>query len=160
MPSGDGNVLRVNAAEEESDFRDAVCEIIGKVLAEKRGRTLIDIAEAIDVSVKTVSNAFNKTHSLSETFLRRIGRAFGADKLDPWAALFAARFTLIETDPSLDALPSMTGAVHRLAVARSPDSPGGDRITHTELLEIEPEIDAAIRALAALKERCREVRAA
>lgn len=156
----DGNVLRVNGVEEETAFRNAVHEVIGLILREDPKRTLIDIAERIDCETKTISNAFNKKHSLSEPYLRRLGQAFGADKLDPWARLTGARMTLIETDDTADAMPKTTAAIHHLAVARSPDSPGGETITHTELLELEPIIDAAIKALTHLKCRAEKVRAA
>lgn len=154
------NVLRVNEAEEERLYLEAAHKVIACILAEKPGRTFIDISEAIGVDKKTISNAFNKTHRLSQVFLTRLGQAFGAHCLDPVAALVDARMVPIQADENADALPSTTAAIHKLAVARSPDSPGGDRITHTELLGMEPEIDSAIRALTALKGRCEKVRAA
>jgi len=155
------NVLRVNAVEEERLYLEAAHRVIANILAEKKGRTLIDIAEAINVDKKTISNAFNKTHRLSQMFLTRLGAAFGPHCLDPVAALSGGRMVpLVEADEGVDAMPSTTAAIHKLAVAKSPTSPGGDRITHTELLGMEPEIDAAIRALSSLKQRCERVRAA
>lgn len=72
---------------------------------------------------------------------------------------FGVRNTPLDISDIVDALPSTTAAVHKLCVARSADSPGGDRITHTELLDLEPEVDAAIRALTALKAQCERARA-
>lgn len=158
------HVLRVNSVEEETAYLKAVSEVIGLILAERNPdgsqRTQIDIAEAIDCESKTIGNAFNKRHSLSEPYLRRLGQAYGADKLDPWARLSGARMTPIEADEAADALPTTTAAIHKLAVARSPTSPGGEIITHSELLAMEGEIDAAIRALTHLKCRAEKVRAA
>lgn len=154
------NVLRVNAVEEERLFLVAVHRVIARILAEQEGRTLLDIAEAINADKKTISNAFNKTHRLSQLFLTRLGSAFGPHCLDPVAALSGGRMIPLEADSTVDAMPSTTAAIHKLAVARSSDSPGGERITHNELLGMEPEIDAAIRALSALKQRCEKVRAA
>ena len=153
-------VLRINEVEEEKRYLEAVHQVIACILAESPGRTFIDVAEAINVDKKTVSNAFNKTHRLSPMFLTRLGQAFGSHCLNPFAALSGARMVPLEADEQIDALPTMTAAIHKLAVARSPDSPGGERIVHTELLGMEQEIDAAMRALTALKDRCGKARAA
>ena len=154
------NVLRVNAVEEEKLYLEAVHRVIACILAQQQGRTLTDIAEAIDVERKTISNAFDKRHRLSQQFLTRLGLAFGPECLNPVAELSGGRMVRLDSDETFDALPSTTAAVHRLAVAKSASSPGGAAITHTELLEIEPDIDAAISALAALKERCTKLRSA
>jgi UDP-glucose 6-dehydrogenase len=152
--------LRVNTVEEERLYLQAVHEVIGCILEQRRGRTLVDIAETIEADKKTISNAFNKTHRLNQMFLFRLGRAFGSDCLDPVAALLGARFTPREVDETVDALPSTTAAIHKLALAGSDNSPGGRRIVHTELLDMEDEVDAAIRALSAIKARCEKARAA
>lgn len=154
------NVLRVNVVEEEKDFLEAVHQVIACILAQQKGRTLTDIAETINVERKTISNAFDKRHRLSQVFLSRLGRAFGPECLNPIARLSDGRMIRLEADDTIDALPSTTAAVHRLAVAKSANSPGGERITHTELLELEPELDAAINSLLSLKQRCSELRSA
>lgn len=154
------NVLRVNAVEEEKRYLDAVHQVIGCILAQKAGRTLTDIAEAINVERKTISNAFDKRHRLSQVFLNRLGQAFGPECLNPVAELCGGRMVRLDGDQKFDPLPSTTAAVHRLAVAKSDASPGGATITHTELLALEPELDDAISALAALKERCTQLRSA
>lgn len=152
--------LRINCVEEEKLYLEAVHAVIACILAQKAGRTLTDVAEAIDVERKTISNAFDKRHRLSQQFLTRLGQAFGPECLNPIAALCDARMVRLDTDEAGDPLPSTSAAVHRLAVAKSNSSPGGSTITHTELLAIEPEIDDAINALVTLKQRCTDLRAA
>lgn len=151
------NVLRVNDAEERTAYRDAVAEMLRRIQAEY-GVTLLDISERIDVSLGTISNAANKRADLSPTYLNRLGRAFGPHTLDPFTAMAGGRCVPIDADQHTDALPSTTAAIHKLAVARSPDSPGGDRITHTELLAMQDDIDRAIRSLTALQIRCQQIR--
>lgn len=151
------NVLRVNAGEETTAYREAVAEILRRVQCD-HGVTLLEIAERIDVSLGTISNAANKKTDLCAPYLNRLGRAFGPNTLDPYAALSGGRMIPLEADDSADALPSTTAAIHKLALARSPNSPGGDRITHGELLDMEGDIDGAIKALTNLKLRCSLIR--
>lgn len=146
----DSHVLRVNSVEEETAFRNSVRETLDLIIADRPGRTLIDIAEAIDVSVKTISNAFNKTHSLSETFLRRLGRKFGPDKLDPWAKLTGARMAPLESAAVADILPLVGRVALAIAEARHPASPGGVREIHTERLGYLANLRALQRDLNAL----------
>ncbi len=153
------NVLRVNGAEERTAYRDAVAEILRRVQAEN-DVTLLEIAERIDVSLGTISNAANKKTDLCSAYLNRLAQRYGPHILDPFAALAGGRVIPLEADDTLDALPSTTAAIHKLALARCKDSPGGERVVHTELLGMESEIDAAIRALTALKRRCEKARAA
>lgn len=139
------NVLRVNPIEETTRYRNAVCQILLNVQREK-DVTLADIAETIGVSLGTISNAANKKADLSPTFLTRLGESFGTAMLDPWAALSGGR--IVPLEPSeLDALPSLTASIHRIAVARSPDSDGGERTTHRELLAMLPDLKAAQAAI-------------
>ncbi len=153
------NVLRVNTVAEQAAYVNAVAEILRDVQA-RHGLTLLEIAEAIDVSLGTVSNAANKKSVLNPLYLSRLAQLFGPDTLNPFARLSGGRVVPIEPDETADAMPRTTAAIHHLAVARSPESPGGEAITHTELLELEPIIDAAIKALTALKCRAEKVRAA
>ena len=153
------NVLRVNKVEEEAAYREAVAEILRRIQAEHRV-TLLEIAEKIDVSLGTISNAANKKTDLCATYLNRLGKVFGGHNLDPYAALNGCRLVPLHPDDSVDALPSTTAAIHKLALARSPKSDGGDRITHRELLEMEGEIDEALKALTSLKVKCSLVRSA
>lgn len=147
------NVLRVNSAQETTDYMDAVSEIIRRLIATPA--TLIEISEAIDVSLGTISNAFNKRAVLNPIYLNRLARKFGTHVLDPFAALSGGRVIPIEADEAADALPPVSAIVHKLTLVRTPGHP-----VHTELLGMEVEIDAAIRALTALKVRAQNIRSA
>lgn len=151
------NVLRVNSAEEQTAYRVAVAEILRRVQCD-HGVTLLEIAEQIDVSLGTISNAANKKTDLNATYLNRLGCKFGPGTLDPYAALSGTRTVPLEAGNACDALPSTTAAIHKLALARSPTSPGGETITHGELLDMEGEIDAAMKALTSLKVKCSLIR--
>lgn len=153
------NVLQSNGLVTSKDCRRAVARIVRDLQAQHE-LTDCDFAEAIGCSVGTVRNARNEETDLCNLWLTRIEQKFGHGSIDPYLALAGSRSVAITADPSLDALPSTTAAIHRIAVARSPNSPGGERITHSELLGMEKEIDAAIKALCALKARCDDVRAA
>lgn len=142
-----------------ADYKRAVARIIRDLQAQ-HGLSDLAFAEEIRCSIGTVRNARNEESDLGALYLARIEARFGPGSCDPYHALSGARAVPVEVDASCDPLPSTTAAIHRLAVARSQDSPGGEAITHTELLDMEPVIDAAIRALGALKARCEKVRAA
>lgn len=150
------NVLRVNTAKEATDYMDAVSEIIRRLLIDSdASRTLIEISEAIDVSLGTISNAFNKKAVLNPIYLNRLARKFGPHVLDPFTALSGGRVIPIEADEASDALPPVSAIVHRLALVRTPGRP-----VHTELLDMEADIDAAIKALTTLKVRAQHIRSA
>lgn len=151
--------MNSSAAITTSDYRRAVGEIIRNLQAE-HGLSDLAFSERVGCSLGTVRNARNEESDLGAIWLSRIEKAFGAGSIDPYHALAGTRAVPIEADPALDALPSTTAAIHSLAVARSPTSPGGETITHNELLGMEREIDGAIKALCALKARCESVRAA
>jgi hypothetical protein len=155
----DHNVLHVNRAQEQTALLDASHEVVRCLIA-SYGLTLIDLSEKVDCTVQTISNAFNKKHTLSQAIQTRIGRLFGPDALDPIAKLSGGRMVPLDADDTSDALPPITAVVHNLAVARSPNSPGGEAITHGEILAMEPDIDAAMRVLSALKVRANAIRAA
>ncbi len=148
MASHPCNVLRVNGVEETADYRKAVSRILAN-LQRDHDLTLLDIAERIDVSLGTVSNAANRKADLSPTYVQRLGKVFGPEVLNPIAALSGGRIVPLETDEA-DALPSLSASVHRLAVAQSSTSPGGQSITHGELLAMLPELRAAVASINAL----------
>lgn len=152
------NVLRVNPVEEQTAYRIAVARVLTCIQA-NTGDTLLDIAEKIGVSLGTISNAANKKNDLCRTFINRLGLVYGGQALDPIHALYGVRSTPLEASED-DALPSLTASIHKIALARSPDSPGGVTETHTELLGMEKEIDAALKALTSLKLRCNLIRSA
>lgn len=158
MASNPLNVLRVNSVEEQTRYRNAVSQILLDIQRE-RGLTLADIAETIDVSLGTISNAANKKNDLSVTYLARLGECFGPEMLNPYAALSGGR--MVPLQPSnVDALPSLTASVHSIALARSPDSDGGERLTHRELLKMMPDLKAAQAAITNLILQAEGVRAA
>ena len=129
-------------------LRQAVAKIIRRVQHEHE---MIDeaLAEDLGISVGTVRNARNELADLNAATIAKIGHKFGAEVLDPYAALYGARNVPIDAGET-DALPSLTCAVHRLAVAQSPNSPGGQAMLHTELLEMLPDLQSAQRAINAL----------
>lgn len=150
MHMSEEHVLRINAAEEERLFLNAVQEVIARILAEKQGRTLIDIADRIDVDKKTISNAFNKTHRLCQMFLTRLGSAYGPHVLDPVARLSGARMVPLEVSARRDILPFIARANLRIAEARDPASPGGQVEVPQEKAGYLPDLRALQRELGAL----------
>jgi transcriptional regulator with XRE-family HTH domain len=144
------NVLRVNAVEERTAYRDAVSEIIRRVINE-RETTLIQIAEAIDVSLGTISNAFNKKADLCPTFLNRLGKVFGPHVLDPYVKLSGGRVIPLEISTERDILPLVAKVNLKIVEARDSASPGGARELLREkanyvpdLRELRKELDVLI----------------
>jgi len=129
-------------------LRQAVAKIIRRVQLE-HALTDDDLADAIGCSVGTVRNARNEQADLNAATIAKIGAKFGAETLDPYAALYGARNVPLDAKEA-DALPSLTGAVHRLAVAQSPSSKGGAAVLHDELLDMLPELREAQKAINAL----------
>jgi len=118
-----------------------------------------DLADAIGCSAATVGNARNRNGKLSAHTL------FNLLSVDPMAlegllAHFDRRSVPMSAKCDTDVLPSTAGAVHKLAIVTAEASPGGKNITDCEALECEPEIDAAMEALAGLKARCIAIRKA
>lgn len=133
------NVLRVNEVEEREEYRSAVAEILRNVQNDHRV-TLLEISEAIDVSLGTVSNAANKKADLSATFLRRIGSVYGPHMLDPYVRLSGGRIVPRESGDDGDILPVLMIAGTHIATARSPSSPAGAVETLREKMGYLPEL--------------------
>jgi transcriptional regulator with XRE-family HTH domain len=144
----DNKVLLPMALPTRKSLRAAVAKIIRRVQLE-RGLTDEQFADEIDVSVGTVRNARNEQADLNAGTIARIGARFGSESLDPYARLYGARHVPLDAAET-DALPSLSAAVHRLAVAQSPNSPGGPALLHPELLDMLPELREAQRAINAL----------
>jgi transcriptional regulator with XRE-family HTH domain len=140
--------LHANAVEEQTAYRTAVARVLLNI-QQDYGCTLQDIAEAIDVSLGTISNAANKKCDLNPIYQQRLGKVFGPAMLDPLARLYGGRVTASDA-AERDALPSLAATVHRIAIARSPDSPGGVAETHCELLAMMPDLRAAQAAIGAM----------
>jgi len=116
-----------------------------------------ETADQIGCCAATVGNARNLHGQLAGRTL------FNLLNVDPLALEgflnhFGRRSVPIEAKCDTDELVSTAGAVHRLAAVKCPTSPGGAKITDGECLSIEPDIDAALEALSALKVRCENIR--
>lgn len=148
MAANSSNVLRVNSVEEQTDYRNAVARVLLNIQRDS-GNTLQEISEAIDVSLGTISNAANKRTDLSPIYLQRLGKRYGPSALDPIARLSGGRIVPLVAEEK-DALPSLSASIHRIAVAQSPDSPGGVTITHSELLAMLPDLRAAVACINSL----------
>lgn len=157
MASKPYNVLRVNAVEEQAAYRSAISRILLNIQHDY-GCTLQDIAEAIDVSLGTISNAANRKCDLSPIYQQRLGKVFGPGILDPIARLYGGRSVACDA-AEIDALPPLSASIHKIAVARSPDSPGGVAETHGELLAMLPELRAAQSAIAAMIRKAERIAA-
>lgn len=131
MASNPSKVLRVNSVEEASRYRDAVAEILIDI-QKHEGQTLLEIANAIDVSLGTISNAANKKTDLSPVFLTRLAQVYGWHVLQPFASLCGAILQPMEASDTADILPFIHRAGLKIAEARDPKSPGGIREVHTE----------------------------
>lgn len=70
--------------------------------------------------------------------------------LDGFLARVGRRSVPMGATCSTDALPAMTGAVHKLVVAAMPDSENGPALGRNELLDSERELRAAFDAIGAL----------
>lgn len=143
------NVLRVNAVEETACYREAVAEIMRNVQGDHRV-TLQDIAETIDVSLGTISNAANKKADLNPIYLKRLGEVFGPHTLDPYARLIRGRVVPLETEGDEDILPLLLSTGQTIAFARSPGSPGGKHETLVERLGYLPSLRKLRRDIDAL----------
>jgi transcriptional regulator with XRE-family HTH domain len=146
------NVLHVNPVEEQAAYRDAVAEILRNVQADYKA-TLLEISEAIGCTVVTISNAANKKNDLNAIYLKRLGEAFGCSALDPYARLAGGRMVAREAEPSGDVLPLITMATHKIALARSSNSPSGPIETLREQLGYLPDLRRLQREIGA--EICR-----
>ena len=153
------NVSHFSDAEDQTLYREAVAQIIQQIKAEhsRSGNvyTDIDIAESIGVTKNTIWNAGSKSYSLSQMYLMRLARRYGPHILDPFLSISGGRAIPIEADEAADALPPVSAVVHQLTLVRNPGRPA-----HTELLDMEPLIDAAVKALTALKVRAQNLRSA
>lgn len=118
------SVLRVNAVEEQAAYRQAIAEILRNIQLDY-DTTLQEIAEKIDVSLGTISNAANKKADLGAIYLNRLGRAYAPHVLDPYAKLAGGRVVARESGDEKDVLPILTMTAAQIAEARSPHSPGG-----------------------------------
>lgn len=151
----DHSVLRVNTVEEQAAYMEAVAEILRCIQLEHKGSsgnpiTLHEIAEAIDVSLGTISLAANKKTVLNTLYLSRLGKRFGPHTLNPYAKLSGGRVVPLEANTDSDVLPFIARANLKIALARDPQSPGGSREIHTEKLDYLPDLRALQKEISAL----------
>jgi len=153
MSNNVNNVLRVNTAQETTDYRNAIARILLDLQAHFN-ITLHDIAETIDVSLGTISNAANKKTDLSPTFLKRLGERFGPEFLNPYAALTGGRMVPLEPreDDPLPALASLFNAMYK---ARA----DGTERDHRVKLAMLPDLKAAQAAITNMVLQAEEIRA-
>lgn len=158
MQTESNKVLRRPAPLTENLYRDLVSNAVFQV-GYHRGIIDPELAEKTGASERTISNARNKSHSLNGKTLFNL---LSVDDLALEGLLhhFGRRSVPIEAKCDTDALVSTSGAVHKLAMAHSAVSEDRSRVTDRECLDMEPEIDAAIAALSALKNRCHKIRSA
>lgn len=116
------NVL--HAPIETDAYRCAVATIIRDIQRSLR-KSLVEIAEDIDVSLGTISNAVNGKADLNATYLARLGAKYGGAFLNPYLNLFDVQAAPIKRRPHRDILPILTLATHEIAKARDPGGPGG-----------------------------------
>jgi hypothetical protein len=117
-------VLRAPCAA--SGYRSAVATIIRDI--ERAGATLLDIAENIDASRDTVSDAKYEKTTLNAVHLARLGQAYGASFLNPYFALFGAEAAPIKPVAETNLAPLVAKVNLKLVEASDPDGPGG--VTH------------------------------
>jgi hypothetical protein len=143
------SVLRVNAAEEQASYRNAVAEILRRIQSDHEV-TLLDIAERIDVSLATISNAANKKSDLNSIYLGRLGKHFGASTLDPYLRTIGVRGVPLDPPNVKDVLPFIQRAALRIAEARDPASPCGPVETLKEQADYLPDLRALLAEVGSL----------
>jgi len=146
------NVLLPMALPTRNDLRAALAQIVRSVQAQ---HSLTDeaLADAIGVSTGTIANVRNERTDLNQESIARIGAVFGPECLDPWSAKFGGRNVPREACDDRVTLRSVTGAVHKLAIATDEDSAAGRSVSHGELADMLPELKAAQRTINALLAR-------
>lgn len=153
------NVLGNSGLLTESLFKRLVSACVRKVQV-SRDLTDQDLGDMIACSAATVGHARNQEGKLQGHTL------FNLIEVDPLAIEpllhhFGRRSVPIaakcDSDESDELVPTAR-AVASLAAVKSPQSPGGVRVTDAECISIEGDIDAAIEALSALKARCIDIR--
>lgn len=135
------HVLLVNPVQETTCYRNAIAQILFDIQRDT-GLTLHEIAEAIGISLGTISNAANKKADLSPTYLTRLGQAFGAHILDPWAATTGGRMVPLQPDDN-DPLPALLALATALCQAKAE----GKEHDHRVKLAMVPDLKAAQAAI-------------
>jgi hypothetical protein len=118
------SVLHVNTIEETAAYRRAVATIIRDIQRDTE-KDLVQIAESIDVSLGTISNAVNEKSDLNAIYLSRLGKRFGGAYLNPYLRMADVQASPLDGSMEADILPLLTALTHKVAMARDPAGPGG-----------------------------------
>lgn len=150
------NVVRVSWSSDA--YRSAVATILRDIQRSGGDKplSLIEIAESIEVSLGTISNAINEKTGLSAEYLARLGAVYGGAYLNPYLALFDTQAQPLPPKPTTDILPVLTRVTHKVACARDPQGPGGTtevpqekRAYLPDLKEVQREVGCLIREIEA-----------
>lgn len=140
------NVLRVNAVEETERYRTDVAQILLNIQSDNRV-TLLDIAEATDISLGTISNAANKKADLNSVYLRRLASVYGSHVLDPYVGRVGGR--VVPKDPEA-ANDHQTASMLSLFVAKLVDALKDGKRDHRETCDLADFAPELIRSLEAI----------
>ena len=153
------SVSRPVARPTQNAYRQRCADVVRKLKA-THSLTNEELGDRLGCSDETISNVENQRTNLNPVTLLNIDYEFGAGTIDPIRELSGARGVPVGAICDTDALPALTASVHSIAQARSPNSPGGYTITHTELAEMEPALRDAIKALNWMLDRAQRGEAA
>jgi hypothetical protein len=143
------NVLLPISLPTRNDLRAALAQIVRSVQAEHR---LTDeaLADALGVSIGTIANVRNERTDLNQETIARLGARFGPEVLDPWSACYGGRNVRRDCADARVSVATVTGAVHKLALATDPDSKAGAAVSHCELADMLGDLKAAQRTINSL----------
>ena len=144
------NVLPPVALLTEDDAREILARPL-RALCQLHGPTRV-AKQLGGVDEKTIRNARDERSTLCLDTAANL-LSLDPHALDGFLAHYGRRSVPADSICDTDALPAMTGAVHKLVVAASPTSPGGAALTRCELLGAEDEVRSAFDALGALLSR-------
>ncbi len=134
----------------EDDARELLAKPL-RALCQEHGPTRV--AKALGgVDEKTVRNARDEKSTLCLDTAANL-LSLDPHALDGFLAHFDRRSVPKGSLCDTDALPAMTGAVHKLVIATAAGSDGGVAITRAELLDAKSDIRTAFDALGALLSR-------
>jgi hypothetical protein len=133
----------------DNDARDLIApSLIAMCADDGPSRVGLDVG----CDEKTIRRARDKETTLKlSTALNLLARDPHA--LDKALAHFGRRSVPVEAKCDSDALPAMTGAVHKLVLATDERSPAGRSLHRDELLDAEPDLLAAFDAIGTLLQR-------
>jgi transcriptional regulator with XRE-family HTH domain len=140
----DNNVLLPLALPTRNVLRKALADIVRSIQS-RHSLTDEQLAAELHISSGTVANVRNERTDLNQETIAKIGARFGVEALDPWSACFGGRNVPREASDARVSLSSVTGGLHKLALATDPDSEGREAITHIELAAMVPDLKAMQR---------------